>query len=205
MTAKAMSINGDVAGSLPVRVGLVGAGRRACHTYAPMLAVSHSARFAGVWARSADASEDLAASHGVPAYDRYADLLDNCEAVVFAVPPPAQVELAITAAGQGKALLLERPIAGDTAGAEELVEAVETNRVVSQVALAWRFAAPVRRFLDQEVPAVGPVGGRGRLARAAPVAGATTSPWRLERGVLVDRGGQRSAVHDVPPEQDEHP
>jgi hypothetical protein len=62
------------------------------------------------------------------------------------------VEYAATAAWRGHGILLERPIAGDLAGAEEIAAAVATKRVVSLLVLPWRHATEVRRFLADEAP-----------------------------------------------------
>jgi predicted dehydrogenase len=168
-----------------VTIGLVGAGRRAAAIHAPAIAACAAVRFAGVWARSPDAARALARAHDVRSFDRYPHLLDACDAVAFAVPPAAQVDLAATAARRGRAVLLERPIAGDLAGAEELADAVARTRVVSQVALAWRYSAAVRRFLATGVPGTEPAGGSGRVV-ARPVVGG--GPWRVEQGLLQEGG-----------------
>jgi predicted dehydrogenase len=168
-----------------VRVGLVGTGRRATEVHAPTLTSSPGIEFAGVWGRTRLAAEALAQRYGVPAYGSFDELVQHCDAVAFAVPPPVQAELAADAARHGRALLLERPIAGDVAGAEELSRAVERAKVVTQVALMWRYAETVRHFLTAEVPKAQPVGGVGRLISAAPPG---LPSWRLERGVLRDQG-----------------
>jgi predicted dehydrogenase len=170
-----------------VTIGLVGAGRRAIEVHAPALAATDAVQFAGVWARSPEAPRTLAQRYGVQAFARYDDLLESCEAVVFAVPPAVQAELADIAAYRGRAILVERPIAGDVAGAEELAATVAARHVVSQVALAWRYSAEVRRFLTIDVPATSPAGGSGRLVSAALASGGPASQWRVERGVLRDQ------------------
>jgi predicted dehydrogenase len=169
---------------MTIRIGLAGSGQRAAGTYAPALAGYEGVQFAGVWGRTPLATQALAATYDVPAFGHYDDFLEQCDAVAFAVPPPAQANLAATAARRGKALLLETPIAGDLAGAEELVRVGERAGVITQVALTWRFSAAVRRFLDGDVPAVEPAGGRGRLV--APIA--STNAWHAERGLLRTGG-----------------
>jgi predicted dehydrogenase len=171
-----------------VAIGLVGVGRRAAQVHAPTLAGSPAVRFAGIWARTPGPVRELADRHHVRPFDRFADLLDHCDAVTFAVPPPVQAELAAVAAQRGKSVFLERPMAGDIAGAEELVEAVQRNKVASQVALAWRYSTEVRRFLNTEVRRVRPNGGAGRLVSGSHRPGGSVSAWRTERGVLRDQG-----------------
>jgi predicted dehydrogenase len=171
-----------------VAIGLAGAGRRAAQVYAPYLASCSAARFAGIWARSPDAMGKLAANYGVPAYERFDDLLEHCGAVAFAIAPAAQAEYAPIAARRGKAVLLERPVASDLSGCEQVVEAVDASGVVSQVALVWRFASAVRRFLRTDAPQVHPVGGAGKVVSGVLAAGSGASSWRIERGVLKEHG-----------------
>jgi predicted dehydrogenase len=115
---------------------------------------------------------------------RFEDLLKRCSAVVFAVPPPVQVELAAAASRRGCALFLEKPIGGDLAGAEQLTSAVLREKVPTTVALPWRHTEDVRRFLATEVPDVDPVGGVGRVLSSGPDGGAPAPPWRRAHGVL---------------------
>jgi predicted dehydrogenase len=171
-----------------VTIGLVGAGRRAAQVHAPTLAGSPDVRFAGVWAPTPGPVRELADRHHVRPFDRFADLLDHCDAVAFAVPPPVQAELAAAAAQRGKSVFLERPMAGDIAGAEELVEAVQRSKVASQIGLAWRYSTDVRRFLSIEVRRIKPDGGAGRLVSDSHRPGGSVSAWRTERGVLRDQG-----------------
>jgi predicted dehydrogenase len=171
-----------------VTIGLIGAGRRAAQVHAPTLADLPDVRFGGVWAPTSGPVRALADRHHVRPFDRFADLLDHCDAVAFAIPPPIQAELAAAAAQRGKSVFLERPIAGDIAGAEELVEAVQRSKVTSQMGLAWRYSTDVRRFLSIEVGQVKPDGGAGRLVSGSHRPGGSVSVWRTERGVLRDQG-----------------
>jgi predicted dehydrogenase len=175
-----------------VAIGLAGAGRRAAQVHAPYLASTPEIRFSGIWGRTPEAARRLAAQYDVTAYTRYGDLLDHCDAVSFAVPPAVQTFLAGAAAQKGRAVLLEKPIAGDLAGAEELAREVAAGGVVSQVALTWRYTLPVREFLTNAVPRTRPLGGVGRILSGALTTAQAGQPpvqaWRLERGVLLDQG-----------------
>jgi predicted dehydrogenase len=155
--------------------------------HAPMLAAGPETTLAGVWARRADAAAELATRHGSQAFESLDALFDSCEAVAFAVPPDVQAAIAGAAARAGKALLLEKPIAGDLGGAEALAAAVGEAGVASMVVLTWRYAAPVRAFLD-EAATFEPFGGRGHFVSGALLGGPFATPWRLERGPLVDLG-----------------
>jgi predicted dehydrogenase len=172
-----------------VPVGLVGAGRRAGEVYAPALAASSEVDFVAVWGPSAEPVKRLAERHGAAPCERFEDLLEQCAAVVFAVPPAVQTEYAARAARHHVALLLETPISDDIAGAEELTAVVGREKVATMVALTWRFAPAVRNFLEREAPDVEPVGGIGRLLTGTHAHGAPTPAWRVARGVLRDQGG----------------
>lgn len=173
---------------MAVPVGLAGAGRRASEVYAPALSACPDVELVAVWGRSPEPVRQLSQQHRVEALERFDDLLERCAAVVFAVPPPVQAEYGERAARHGRALLLEKPIGGDIAGAEELTSVVVHEKVPTMVSLAWRFADDVRRFLERDVPDVEPVGGVGRLLTSTRARGAATPTWRLARGVLRDEG-----------------
>jgi predicted dehydrogenase len=171
-----------------VAVGLAGAGRRAGEVYAPALSACSDVDFVAVWGRSPGPVEQLAKRHGVAACEDFEDLIERCEAVVFAVPPAVQADYAGRAARRDRGLLLEKPIGGDIAGAEELTSVAVREKVPTMVALAWRFAPDVRRFLERDVPDVEPVGGVGRVLTGRPGDGTPLPTWRRARGVVRDQG-----------------
>jgi predicted dehydrogenase len=173
---------------MAITVGLAGAGNRATDVYAPALASCPGAQFAGIWAPRAQAAGPLAEKYGVTAYERFEGLLEQCDAVAFAVPPAAQPDLAGAAARGGKAVLLEVPVAADLAGAEELAETATAARAVTQIALTWRYASAVRTFLSSSVPRIWPIGASARLISADLAPGSAIRPWRAEMGVLLSLG-----------------
>jgi predicted dehydrogenase len=107
--------------------------------------------------------------------------------VAFAVPTAVQAELAPKAAEAGRALLLEKPLAADLDGARRLAAAVRTARVASQMVLIMRYSAPVRSFLA-EAAELGPIGAQATWISGAQLATSPSSPWRRERGALLDVG-----------------
>jgi predicted dehydrogenase len=174
---------------MAITVGLAGAGNLATDVYAPALASCAGAQFAGIWAPTAQPAGPLAESYGVTAYNHFDRLLDRCDAVAFAVPPATQPDLAGAAAGRGKAVLLEVPIAADVGGAQELAETATAAGAVTQIALTWRFASAVRTFLSSSVPRIWPIGASARLRTADLAPGAAAGrPLRAEMGVLLSLG-----------------
>jgi predicted dehydrogenase len=171
----------------PVSVGVVGAGPWASLVHAPVLAAGPHTRLAGVWARRPEAAAELAGRHGTEPVATFEALLDRCEAVAFAVPPDVQAPLAIAAARAGKHLLLEKPIAMDLGTAERVAGAVHEAGVRSLVVLSWRYAASVRTFLA-DATRFDAIGGRGVFVSGALLGGMFATPWRLERGPLLDLG-----------------
>lgn len=155
--------------------------------HAPVLAAGPETRLSGVWARRPEAAERLASRHDAPAFGHLEELFDNCEAVAFCVPPAVQADLAPQAAMAGKALLLEKPLADDLAGAQRVVEAVRSAGVPSMVVLSWRYSAAVRDFLEA-ARTFSAAGGRGTFISGALLGGQFATPWRLERGALLDVG-----------------
>ncbi len=170
----------------PLRVGLVGAGPWAHIAHARAIAAHPDTILTGVWARRPEAATQLAAKHEATAFASFEELLDASDAVVFSVPPAVQEELAVRAAAAGKALLLEKPIAGSLPGAQRLAEAAAN--IPTLVALRWRYAPAVRDFIRQ-AHGQQPFAGRAAFISGALLPGSPfATPWRLERGALLDLG-----------------
>lgn len=171
----------------PLRVGLAGAGPWAQMVHAPLIAAGPETVLSGVWSRTADHAGALAAKYGVVAYPSFDALLDDVDAVALAVVPSAQPDLAVRAARAGKALLLEKPLALDVAGARRVADAVLANGVGSIMLLTYRFADVVRDFLD-DARTMTATGARACFISGAFLGGAFAGGWRLEHGALLDVG-----------------
>jgi predicted dehydrogenase len=171
-----------------LRTGLVGAGPWAGMFHAPMLAAGAGTTLEAVWSRRPEAAEALAAEHGATAAASFEDLLDRSDAIAFAVPPDIQADLAVRAAAAGKHLVLEKPLGFTLAEAERLTAAVDDAGVQSVIMLRNRFTAVGREFVDraQASPACGGVASfvTGAALSGSPFA----TPWRVERGALLDIG-----------------
>jgi len=134
----------------------------------------------GVWGRHLDRAQPVAQELGARAYDDYAALLRDVDAVAFTVPPDVQAVMATEAAKAGKHLLLEKPVATTVPAAQALADAARD--VVSVVFFTDRFASTARSwFEDVHGAGVGTVGGcagsvpsRLRATRSAPHPGGTS-------------------------------
>ena len=172
-----------------MRFGLVGTGYWARVTHGAVLAREPGVDFAAVWGRDADKAAALGEEFGIGAYTEFTEFLSHVDAVAFAVPPDVQAELGARAAGAGKHLLLDKPIATSVADAQRLVEAVDRAGVSTVVFFTARFAETNRQWLET----VGGGAWEGAWARwivsaFAPESPYANSPWRREEGALWDVG-----------------
>lgn len=171
----------------PVRIGLVGGGPWARLFHAPMFAASPETILAGVWSRRSAARDEIAVAHGTTGFETFGEMVEQVDALCFAVPPDIQAELAMIGARAGKALLLEKPLALDLDRATELTEAIDQTGVPSQMVLTWRYTETVRSFL-RAVHGCEPLGGRGFFLSGGLLGGMFATPWRIDRGPLWDLG-----------------
>ena len=177
-----------------MRFGLVGTGYWAQITHAPALASTPGAELTAVWGRDQAAAAAIAREHGAVACADFGALLDQVDAVAFAVPPHIQAPLAVRAAEAGKHLLLEKPVALSPADADKIVAAVEEAQVASVVFFTWRFNTEIRAWLT-DARARGGWSGEGWSGGAAIWLGTSlaagnpfNTPWRREKGALWDLG-----------------
>ncbi|CUR55226.1 Oxidoreductase domain protein [metagenome] len=173
-----------------MRFGLVGTGPWAHIAHGPGLLAAPAVELVGVWGRSLEKAQPLARELGVTAYADYAALLDEVDAVAFAVPPDIQATLALQAARAGKHLLLDKPIATSVEAAHALAAAVREHQVGSVVFFTDRFFADSRAWWAEVQRTGGWKGGWMRWFGALQTPGNPfgDSPWRHERGALWDTG-----------------
>jgi predicted dehydrogenase len=175
--------------ALVLRVGLVGTGPWAARVHAPGLADHPGTTLTSVWARRPGPARELADAHGAKAAGSFEELLEQVDAVAFAVPPSVQGELALKAAEAGKHLILEKPIAGDLPSAQRLADAVSAADVAALVMLTLRYAAQTREWLAGLAADGGWRGGGARWLSGALLGGAYQgSAWREDEGALADIG-----------------
>jgi predicted dehydrogenase len=171
-----------------VRVGLVGAGPWAQLFTAPMLQRGPDCTLAAVWARRHDQAERVAGRHGAVAVGSFDELLGTCEAVAFAVPPDVQADLATRAATAGLPVLVEKPLALELDHAQQLADAIAGSGVVSQLVLTNRYRPSMRAFLDTAATFDATAGRATFLGDGAMPGNYFATPWRVERGALLDLG-----------------
>jgi predicted dehydrogenase len=170
-------------------VGLVGTGYWAATIHAPAIAGLAGTDAHGIWGRNTAERDRIAASHGLHAYGSFDELLASVDLVDFAVPPAAQVDMAVRAAEAGRHMLLEKPMALSVPDARRVDAAVSEAGVEALVFLT-RLFEPVRSEWLREQARMGHTHGHvewisATLAEGSPYA---ASAWRREGGALWDVG-----------------
>ena len=125
------------------RVGVIGTGALGFH-HARLLRRMPDAAFAGIYDKNPARAAEVAAQLDTVAHPTLAALLDRVDAVTVAVPTPAHVEVGLAVLERGVALLMEKPLADNIAGAEELVRRAAARTTVLQVGHVERFNRAVR-------------------------------------------------------------
>ena len=173
-----------------MRFGLVGTGPWAGMAHGPGLMAAEGVELVGVWGRSPERARMLAMGLGVSAYDDFEALLEDVDAVAFAVPPEIQAELALVAANAGKHLLLDKPVAMTVAAANGLRDAATAAGVASVVFFTDRFADASRAWFREVRGTEGWRGGwlRSFSSLQEPDNPFGSSPWRWASGALWDTG-----------------
>ena len=124
---------------MTVRVGLAGTGYWPEEIHLPVLASCDGVELVGLWGRNDQRTRSLATTFEVKPFEKFEDMIAAVDAVVIAVAPQAQPQLALLAARAGKHLLLEKPLAMSNEDAAAIERAVDTTGVASIVFFMRRF------------------------------------------------------------------
>lgn len=129
-------------------LGIIGAGRLGSF-HADKAAQNPNVALKAVFDASSASRENLAAKHGIVAYDSCEELLTQVNAVVIATPSVTHFQLGIECLRRGIHVLMEKPLTTTHAEAQKLVALAQKNNCVLQVGHveefnpAWTAAAPV--------------------------------------------------------------
>ena len=144
----------EIQGQRPVGVALIGSGRMGSFHGETVGRRIPGARLVAVADPAPGAAERLAATLGAQrAYADAADVFADAEvdAVVIAAPARFHADLVVAAAGAGKGVFCEKPMALTLADADRAIGAVRAAGVVLQVGFNRRFAPDwraARELLD---------------------------------------------------------
>ena len=171
-----------------MRIGIIGAGGMgAVHAQAWRAA---GADVVGVFSKALDSAQKLASSVGGTAFASVAELLEGVDVVSVCTPTPSHLEFTRLAAGAGKHVVCEKPIALTVQDAQSMISACQMAGVRLYIGHVVRFFPQYRAAL--ETTSSGSLGSLGviRLKRAAFQPRKTTDNWFLDEsqsgGMIVD-------------------
>jgi predicted dehydrogenase len=132
-----------------LRVGVVGVGHIG-KNHARLYAELPGAQFTAIHDTDPATARRLAEEFGVMAADSLAKFSEQVDAVSIATPTNTHFEIARQLLAHGKHLLIEKPIAENTAHATELAELAAARQLVLQVGHVERFN-PVLSALEKRL------------------------------------------------------
>ena len=144
----------------PIRIGVAGMGA-AGQAFASALHAHPSFEWVALAEPDDEPRSSLAREHGVAAYDSLDAMLrdDRLDAVYIATPTEFHSQHAVAAAGAGKHVLVEKPMAPALAAARTMVEGAERAGVVLLVGHSHSHDLPIRRMHELIASGeLGPVG-----------------------------------------------
>ena len=161
-----------------VGTALIGCGKVG-ETHAQAFASLRESHFFAVYHPSSERATAFAMGYGVRAYSDLDQMLadSSIQMVSICTPHPSHPDLAVTCARAGKHVLVEKPMAVDLLGCDQMIAAADEARVKLGVVSQRRFYEPVLR-VKQAIEA-------GRIGR--PVLGTVeVVGWRDEAYYELD-------------------
>jgi predicted dehydrogenase len=133
-----------------IPVAVVGTGHMGRH-HARIYHELPEAELIGVVDRNAQRAADIAAQYKTKAFDSLDGILGKVQAVTIAVPTVDHVATAGPLLESGAAVLIEKPIAPDSASAKSLLELAGKRNTIIQVGHTERFNPVVRAMSRMNV------------------------------------------------------
>ncbi len=131
---------------MPLHLGIIGAGPWARDELGPAILEHPEMELSGVWSRSSERADATATVLDRSAFSNLGDLINSCDAVVLAVAPSAQPELAMRAAEAGCAVWCEKPLAPDVTTAKAVAAAFRASGARSFFHLPYRESAAIQEL-----------------------------------------------------------
>jgi predicted dehydrogenase len=140
-----------------LRLGVVGLGRISQVAHLPAATKADRVHLVAVCDASPTLVEGVARHYDVPGFTDMGKLLhEDLDAVLVATPDRSHVPLATSALRAGKHVLVEKPLADDVPGAEELAQLAAQNGLKLQVG-AMKRHDPGIEYAKQSLPRIGPI------------------------------------------------
>ena len=166
-----------------LKMGVVGVGSLG-QWHARVYSELDTVELVGLYDRDAARAAEIAAKYGTRVFGSMEALADQVEAASIVVPTDKHFEVARIFMERGRHLLVEKPIADNTADAEAMVAMSQKQRVILQVGHVERFN-PVMDYLEKALT-------NPRFIEAIRLA-----PYPPPREGLPPRGTEVSVVLDL--------
>lgn len=190
---------------MTVRVALIGCGFIGRFHSAAIRAVANRGlldiEYVAVCDENADRARSFAEVTGAEAARDAAEIIDSpdIDAVYICVPTAHHKELVLRAAGRGKHIFCEKPLATNLADVEEMVAAVDAANVKAAVGLVLRHSPILKVLRDLTEDAT-----LGRLMTVVfrddqffPITGHYASDWRKDVAVAGAGTLLEHSIHDI--------
>ena len=121
-----------------LNVGVIGVGALGRY-HSSLYAKNPAANVVGIFDVNLESAKKVGAEFGLPVFDSWQDLADQCDALSVAVPATLHGSTVVPLLEMGKHILVEKPIASTLEDAEKMVAAAAKNRCILAVGHVERF------------------------------------------------------------------
>lgn len=130
----------------PLRVAIIGTGKRSAYLYAPLLRALPDTELVGLWGRRADSAQPMGEQLGIPWYTDLDQLMreQQPQIGIVSVNYHANGQAGLLAVEHGLHVLLETPIAHKLSEADAIIAAAQRHQVKIEIAEQFH-----RRPLEQ--------------------------------------------------------
>lgn len=172
---------------MPVRVGILTAAHVHTGSYVHCLKANPSSELVGLWDDDEARGAAYATQNGLTFYRSLGELLDAVDAVVVTAENLRHGELIEFAAGRGKHILCEKPLAASEAEAERITKSVEGGGVKLMTAFPCRFSPAFMRLVDRvKAGEIGAIKAVCATNRGTCPGGWFTEPAKSGGGAMID-------------------
>ena len=141
---------------MPLRIGLIGAGRHGSRYIRHLLHDLPDVSLAALCRKRIEEEVPSLSTTGIPVYGDYRDLIADptVEAVVVVTPPNLCLEICLEAVKARKPVLIEKPLAPTGRDARAMVAAAEEAGILLMTAQTMRFESAIL-LLKDHLPEIG--------------------------------------------------
>ena len=168
-----------------VKVGVIGAGIQAKAAHLPTFAKLSDVEVVGIADVNEKPAKALAKKFGIQnIYTDYQDLLESdVDLISICTPHKLHRQMAVDTANAGKHILIEKPMATSVKDADEILSAVDENKVKLGVVQNYRLFPAIQdaknRIDSGRVGKIVSIHGYGHVFQSF---GSRSTPWILEEG-----------------------